>query len=82
MENELRIWTDGTDTYVATTVEHAMLMQRQLLGENPSEADAWGEDTRAIITILDDDAPGGKVTKTRDEWIADNGPGFLCSTEW
>jgi hypothetical protein len=80
----LKIWTDGTEAYVAASIEEAMAMQAALLGESPCEVGEWGEDERQVLTIIDDPASSleKKTTKRREDWIAENGPGFLYSSEY
>lgn len=82
--NNLSLWFNGADTYVAKSAEHARAQMLELFGPG-SEDDVpplgdWSEDTREVLTIGDEGE--GTQTKTRAEWIAENGPGFLCSTEW
>lgn len=44
----------------------------------------WEEvpETQAITIHEDEDRESAKVTKTAAEWAAENGPGFLCSSEY
>jgi len=77
----LKLWTDGTETYVAESIEDAMRMQRETLGENPEPQDWEERIPLGPLTIHLDDGQR-EVTRTAEEWIASNGPGFLCSTEF
>jgi len=85
---KLSLWTNGADTYVARDAAHA----RELMGKHlgfPYESDAspiedWTQrmDTGPLTIVIEHDiADLTRETKTVDEWIAENGPGFLCSTE-
>lgn len=85
----LSLWSNGSDTYVARDAAHA----RELMGRHigfPYEEDAtptedWKPRVHVgplLLAIEHDAAELTRETKTVDEWIAENGPGFLCSTEW
>lgn len=78
----LRLWFNGVDTYIARDVEHARELMLAQVGhvDDVASVDDWSEDTRDVLTIGDDEL--GTRTKARVEWIAENGAGFLCSTEW
>ncbi len=78
--NDLKVWADDTDMYVAESIERAMEMQLEMTGSNPCPREKWHEATWRKLTIDLDDGRGG-VTKTLPEWIAENGPGMLCSSE-
>lgn len=81
---ELHAWTDGTETYVAPSAEDALRMQRELgFHEGKQEPiGAWSkEDSERALTIQTQEERGA-VTQTVARWIAENGPGFLCSTDW
>ena len=82
MASELRLWFNGADTYVARDIENARELMLAQIGhiDDVAPTEDWSEETRAELTIGDDDL--GTRTKTRVEWIAENGEGFLCSTEW
>jgi hypothetical protein len=84
-EAELHAWTDGTETYVAESVDAAMAMQRELAGDDCDQepADEWRAFPPGKVFTIDlSEEDRGKVTKTIAEWILENGPGKLCSTEW
>ena len=79
---KLNLWTDGVETYIAESAEQAMEMQIKMLGES-SRIGRWRvrEDKGPLkIDLSEQDL--GDVEKTHAEWIASNGPGFLCSTEY
>lgn len=80
---ELRLWCNGVDTYVARDADHARELMAAQTGERIEDVpsvDEWSNDDRDTLTIGDDDK--GPQTKSADAWIRDNGPGFLFSTEW
>lgn len=82
--SDLALFSDGTETYVASSVEEARKMQFDLCGENPEPETEWSEVSKNVdrtLTIHTDDGEG-PVSKTVGQWIKDNGPGFLCSTEY
>ncbi len=82
MTTTTRLFTDDTEAYVAESIACAREMQFQAVGENPAEESEWREvryDPRKFMTMKDED--GTNVTKTIAQWIADNGPGFLWTTE-
>lgn len=82
----LKIWTNGFDTAIAETAEDARRFTLECVGESPgdgaiSKIGDWHESAEDPITILN--RPTGiKTTRSAVEWIALNGPGFLCSTEY
>lgn len=79
--NDLRLFTDGTETYVATSIAEARRLQFENIGENPEDESAWREQTEPDpMTIALDDGRGD-VTQSIANWIKENGPGFLSSTE-
>jgi hypothetical protein len=85
----LSLWTNGADTYVARNAEHAHELMGKHLGY-PYESEAspiedWKQRVHVgplSLTIEHDVADLTRETKTVDEWITSNGPGFLCSTEY
>jgi hypothetical protein len=85
MSDELRAWSDGTDTYVAASLDAALAMQREVAGEDCEQApaDEWSVlPPERVLTIDLSEQDRGKVTKTIAQWILENGPGMLCSTEY
>jgi len=82
-DQDLRLWFNGADTYIARDAEHARELMAVLTGERIDDVPPFGEwskDDRQVLTICDDDK--GTQTKGVAEWIRENGPGFLFSTEW
>jgi len=73
-----------TDWFVARSPEDAVKMAREYYAECLTEAQKdWLDfeqepDDKAITCHTDD----GEVTRTCAEWAAENGPGFLFSTEF
>jgi hypothetical protein len=85
----MKVFADIAEWYVAENLEDAMRMQREHIGENPSPAEDWEElAPEAEIWIWVDEFfgdisdSGVLVIGTAEVWIEDNGPGFLCSTEY
>lgn len=79
---ELNLWTDDTETYIAESAEQAREMQSKILGGEETDIEEWHirEDKGPLkIDLSEEDK--GHVEKTHAEWIASNGPGFLCSTD-
>lgn len=77
----LKAWTDGTETYVAETLEEARAMQREATGfsEEDQAAEWYARDSTKLLRIYFDDEV---IEKSVGRWITENGPGFLCSTEF
>ena len=84
------VFADTAEYYVAKTIEQAMEMQRQYLGENPGEEEDWGQcdDDSELFIWLDDFGDvtehgiGMPVLGTFRVWAESYAPGFLCSTEY
>jgi len=88
-DQELGLWFNGADTYVARDAEHARELMAEQTGERIDDVPnvgKWREQaaTGERLSLQREGERGGEpiVTKTVAEWIADNGPGFLFSTEW
>lgn len=80
--SNLYVWTDKTEWVVASTIEDV----REVLREHRREDDiVLGDFAKLpddkLITIVDEDGVL-KTSKTAAEWAAENGRGFLCSTEY
>ena len=80
--SNLYVWTDKTELVVASTIEDV----REVLREHRREDDiVLGDFAKLpddkLITIVDEDGVL-KTSKTAAEWAAENGRGFLCSTEY
>lgn len=83
---------DSVDTFVARDRAHLWQLYEEQHGERFEEATGIPESEADVkelppdkpLTIIDDvhDDPSRKTTKTVAEWIAQDGPGLLCSTEW
>lgn len=82
--SDLKLFTDGVETYVALSPEHAVELWEANTGEkrNGDDHDPFVErvSDKPIKIMLDDER--GEVTQTTQKWIEENGEGFLCSTEY
>lgn len=81
----MKLWTNGVDTYIAEFPEDIPALYKKATGDSydPEEYEPWIERVGDPISIwLPDPHSGERVTKTASEWIAEYGPGFLCSTEF
>jgi len=86
----LHIFSDEYESYVAETLEQALKMQFELIGENYDDEDNWcqqDDDTEIMIWIDDlgeiaEHGHGTLVIGTGHAWIEAFGSGFLCSTEY
>lgn len=79
----LRVWTNNTETVIAESAADAQKVLEEQYGESYSEDLEWHvrPDDRPlkIMNFAGDDVA---VTKTNAEWIASEGRGFLCTTEY
>lgn len=79
----LQVWFNGTDTVVAYSAEDAFAVWLEHSGERAEDyANEFERRDFLYLSIVDASGDGKTVTKTRDEWIAETGRGFLCSTEF
>ena len=86
----LHIFTDEHESYVAESLEQALKMQLELIGENYDDEDNWHQqdDDYEIMIWIDDLGEiaehdhGVLVVGSGRDWIEAFGSGFLCSTEW
>ena len=82
----LRVWTDGTDWYIAESAERAWQLAHEAMGATPGEAndvDDWSALADSDRLRVYDDRDGLTYTRTAAEWVAHEGKeGFLCSTEF
>lgn len=83
---ELKLWFNGADTFVARDEEHARELMLEHIGigadDDVPPVENWHHRIGTItIHIEHDIGDTTPVTKTAEEWIRDNGAGFLCSTE-
>jgi hypothetical protein len=86
--DELSLWSNGSDTYVARDATHARELMGKHLGfpyeEDATPVDEWTRrDSSGSMSIVIEHDIGDNTfeTKLATAWIAENGPGFLCSTE-
>ena len=85
----MRVFTDDTDTVVAADLADARKVWEEHHGstfeQEMMSLEDWSEVPEdEVITICNFHGNGSddKVTRTASEWAAQNGRGFLCSTEW
>lgn len=82
----MRVWTNYVDWVVAADLDDVRKVLVEQYGDTP-EIDTWIEEG---FTPLDDDKPititnyssGDPLTLTCADWIAREGRGHLCSTEY
>ena len=87
--NKLSIWTNDTDKVVAVDLDDVKKVLQGHCGSNEFDDEVNNGEWYKVaddqpITIVTLDGPDGdtKITKTASEWIASDGRGFLCSTEF
>jgi hypothetical protein len=87
----MKIWTNGTEWWIAQDLEHLRKLYREFCGLELEDEDVagdgwepWPDDKPIRIRENEDDDswPPDGVTLLPAEWIARDGPGFLCSTEY
>lgn len=86
--SELRVFTNGTDTVVAADLADAQRVVEAHHGVT-FEQEGWSLDeweevpSDQLITIWDEGYDALLYTsKTAADWVASDGRGFLCSTEY
>lgn len=82
--SELRIWTDGIDTVIATDEADAAKVWGEHMGASWSDEAgdrSWSPYREGPLSI-DLDTDEGRVSLTQAEWITREGRSFLCSTEY
>lgn len=78
---ELGVWTDGTDTVIAyDKLDVWRVLWAHTGSYVESDLDAFERLPDDCEKTITDD--GTRTTKTCREWIASDGRGFLCSTEY
>ena len=81
--SELKLFTDGVETYVARSPEHCLELYKTRNGESRDpDMDPFEEREDNGAFDIDLDGGQGSVLKTHADWIKFNGEGFLCSTEY
>ena len=80
----LRAYSDGTDTFVAYSLDDVWLLRDELCGNDAYEENEFEAiPMERKLKIMDENHdPESAVEKTVKEWIEFNGRGFLCSTEF
>ncbi len=82
---DLHVFRDDYEWYVATSIEDAMTLQRELTGIDTDDQDPeyWYQlpDDSNLSVYPGEIGEGEPVTQTCAAWIAEKGRGFLCSTE-
>lgn len=82
----LGLWTNDYDTVIAYDREDAIALWAENIGEDPDFYDPteWERlpDDKPVRIYEDDDTSKPPTEKMPAEWIAQNGRGFLCSTEF
>jgi hypothetical protein len=84
----MKVWQGETDTVVAEDLADVRAALAEMYGDSDEVAEMMSDgfvpvpDDRAITIHNLEDVPGNKLTLTAKEWIAREGRGLLCSTEW
>jgi hypothetical protein len=86
----LRVYTNGTDFYVAESLNECWALFEKHTGERRAdyeEHDPFGQLVAEMpVKILCENGKpsdsGEFLTKTAAEWAKQEGKGFLCSTEY
>lgn len=80
---------DVVDWFVAETAEEAKRLSIAYAKECGIDVELYDVDDNMFTQerddkrlTINDDSESGKTTKTCAEWAAQNGKGFLCSTEY
>ena len=80
--SNLYVWSDKTDWVIAESLEDV----REVLREHRCDDDIIIEDFAKLpddnVIVIGDEDGVLKTSKTAAEWAAENGRGFLCSTEY
>lgn len=85
----MHVWTNTTDTVVAADIADAQRVWEEKIGATFEQEGMSIYDWRQVpddevITIrnVHDRGWDDAETRTAAEWAAQEGRGFLCSTEW
>jgi|JI10StandDraft_1071094.scaffolds.fasta_scaffold79507_5 hypothetical protein len=86
---DLKVWAsltdaDETELVVAASEEDAQAAIAEHIGDKPEDVArrAWQEIPADRVIEIGTDDGRGVLKKTAAEWVASDGRGFLCSTEW
>lgn len=69
--NDLRIWTDGEDWYIAESADQAVSVRREMCGDDADEIGPLELASDPLRMYGDVDDPQSKQTRPQAEWIAD-----------
>ena len=85
----MKVFTNGTDTVVAENLIDVAEVLTNHYGSTMEQEgwtlDEWGQvddNTPIVSRNVNGNGYDDKATRTAAEWAAQNGRGFLCSTEW
>lgn len=81
-DSNLYVWTDKVEWVVASSLDDVREVLRQYRGDDDIIIENFVKlpDDKAIV--IGDENGALKTSKTAAEWAAENGRGFLCSTEY
>lgn len=88
MSNELKIWTDGEDWYIAESAKQATDFRREVCGPDADEMDPLelAPDPLRMYGNIED--PTSLTTRPQSEWIAEwvqqwgQKPGLFATSNW
>jgi len=83
-DNKLKIWFNDTDWVVAESDSEAMSIWLEWTGEQAADYASemiWTEWDKPL-QIHDYDGSGDIIERDPSHWIAVNGKGVLCTTEY
>lgn len=82
----LHVFTDDYEWWVAPNLAEAYAIREQHQGTTIDDGELEQEPDHKRMRIMTDDSPDGSWTPlgfyTLAEWATQEGPGFLCTTEY
>jgi hypothetical protein len=84
----MKVWQGETDTVVAEDLADVREVLVEMYGDSDEVTEMMNDwfvpvpDDKPITIHNLEDVPTSKLTLTAKEWIAREGRGLLCSTEW
>lgn len=81
----MKVWTNDVDTVVAVDLSDVKTVLVDVYGADYVDywdAGEWQEREDKPLTIANFDGHDNKATRSNAEWIASDGRGLLCSTEY